>query len=309
LKEDTSASSDEEDKDVTIQIANRIFVGPVYPIKSSFLHEIRNNFGADAEQVNFGNMNSAADTINRWVRQETRDAIKDIVTPSMLNNQTVMVLANAIHFKGHWRYPFNPDYTVKSRFSTIAGYDTQVEMMKMDNPRRLQYGRLPELKAAAVALPYSSQRFSFIVVLPDPGESLKDVEARIQDGTLADIPPRLHQAWVDVKMPKGILESNIDLIASKAIKSLGMSSMTTEFAEFDNLSEERGVHVTNVIHKAFLETNEAGSEAAAASAIVAQARSLELADDVVKFIVDRPFLAYIYDAKTKSILFIARKLM
>ncbi|ODN00065.1 Serpin B8 [Orchesella cincta] len=296
------------DEDVRLQLANRVYVGQVYPIKQSFLQTARSHFFADAEQVNFGDMEAAAFTVNRWVQQATRNRIKDVIVPSMLTNQTAMILVNAIHFKGQWKYPFDPDNTREERFKTLSGQELPVKMMQLDRPRKMKFAKLPELKSSAVALPYTSQRYSFVILLPDPEVNLIDVERGLKDGMLAAIPSRMRSTSVDVRMPKLLLESSIDLIASKSLENLGMESMSTEFAEFGRLSEEEGLRITNVIHKAFLEVNEAGSEAAAASAFIAQARSLDIEpENAVKFIVDRPFIAYIFDSITRSILFVARK--
>ncbi|CAL8109626.1 unnamed protein product [Orchesella dallaii] len=295
-------------EEVRLQLANRIFVGLVYPIKESFLQTARSHFFADAEQVNFGDMEPAALTVNQWVQTATKNRIKDVVVPSMLTNQTAMILVNAIHFKGQWKFPFDPDHTSEQSFRTLSGREIPVKMMQLDRPRKLKYAKLPDLKSSAVALPYISQRYSFVIVLPDPEESLVDVEQYLKDGILAAIPSRMRSTSVDVRMPKLLLDSSIDLIASKSLENLGMESISTEFAEFGRLSEVDGLRITNVIHKAFLEVNEAGSEAAAASAFIAQARSLDIEpENAVKFIVDRPFIAYIYDSLTRSILFVARK--
>jgi serpin B len=241
--------------------------------------------------------------INDWVETVTREKIMDLIKPDMLNANTRLVLVNAIYFKGDWQKKFDPKFTSQEDFHLRDGSTKKVPMMQQTIDKA-QFAILDSLGATMVELPYKGDRIVMQVLLPEAG-GLPQLEEKLR--TAGD----LLELWDDAKgtekvkvtLPKFKLEQTIPL--TKHLQALGMSDMFDyRKADFSAIDGTRGLYVSTVIQKAFIEVNEEGSEAAAATGAVMMMRSMPSPPEA--FRADRPFLFFLRDKLTGMLLFQGR---
>ncbi|XP_058981857.1 antichymotrypsin-2-like isoform X3 [Musca domestica] len=248
-----------------LKIANKIYVMKNYEVKEKFNELLTKKFFSTVDSIDFGQNVQAAKTINTWVESKTNNLIKDLVSPNVLNDDTRLVLVNAIHFKGEWAHPF-PEYATKEKdFYLDETNSVKVPMMHISE--RFRYGEFPELDAKALEMPYKNSDLSMLIILPNSRTGLVDLEEKLKSVSLHDLTSKMSSYKVNVDMPKFKAEFEMEL--SDVLKSLGMARMFSAAADFSNmLKSPEGLQVSKVIHKAFIEVNEKGTEAAAATAIL-----------------------------------------
>jgi serpin B len=209
---------------------------------------------------------------------------------------TRLVLANAIYFKGDWADQFDPKQTAELAFHLATGTDTTCKMMsrKGDYP----YAEMPDLQAAE--LPYAGSDLSMIVLLPRTVTGLTALEGEITAAKLTEWTSTLRKQEVLVFLPKFKLTSEFSL--GKTLVAMGMTDAFSG-ADFSGMDGTRSLSISEVVHKAFVDVNEEGTEAAAATAVVIRATAVQR---VTAFRADHPFLFLIRDRHTGSILFMGR---
>jgi len=293
------------DADFTLEAANRVYAKSGFELQENFTKTVKEYFHAEVKQLDFTKSGPAATEINGWVEGVTRNKIKNLISSSDLGPLTRLVLVNAIYFKGLWKNKFDKNETVKAPFYTVAGKDpVQVDMMKLEAD--LPYVDIPELKAKAVALPYKGGKLSMIIVLPDERFGLATLEAGLKNFNLAEIPNRLAgmEKKVSLSLPRFKLESTIDL--KGPLTELGMGSMfDSNQADFSGMPKTKEqLYISKAVQKAFIEVNEEGSEAAAATGTLMRSRraTVDIGPD---FIANHPFIIYLVqslegDMKTKT---------
>jgi serpin B len=257
----------------TLETANRIYSQTGFALNPTYLDVLRNSLKAEAKQLDFAKSAESAQAINGWVEQVTRNKIKNLVSADDFDALTRLVLVNAIYFKGQWDNKFDPEFTRQEQFYVSPTKNVTVDMMKKESD--YPYVDLTaELDAKAVSLPYKGNRLSMIVILPNKPDGLAELEKRLQTYKISDIPPRMRTRKISLSMPKFKLETTIDL--TDTLRKLGMKSMFGQDADFSKIPAP-GTHeplqLSKAVQKAFLEVNEEGSEAAAATAAIAMARS------------------------------------
>ncbi|XP_055602044.1 serine protease inhibitor 42Dd-like isoform X2 [Uranotaenia lowii] len=283
----------------SLKIANKMYIMDKYSLKSSF-HEIATkSFHSEAESVNFGDSATAAQTINNWVEGKTNNKIKELISPEALDDLTRMVLVNAIHFKGTWTHQFNPDKTVPRPFWTSETESVDVPMMNIK--KQFNYGLFDELNMAALELTYSDSEVSMLILLPHERDGLAKLEENLLNINFDDIRSKMYNQEVEVFLPKFKIEFDLDL--KETLEKLGMVTMFTDQADFSGLLEQpEPLKVSKVIHKAFIEINEEGAEAAAATGMIMMTRCLILHP---YFTADHPFLYMLQ--QNGQIYFVGRK--
>jgi len=245
-------------------------------------------YGAPPVAVDFGAADAAARRINAWVSERTGDRIRGIVSPDMFNANTTLVLANALHFKAAWEEPFTAR-TREAPFALASGERIEVPMMVQTE----HFGYVEKDGAQAVELPYERGRYSMVVVLPREG-----VPAAVPEGLLG----LLKDTHVTVHLPRFRVETAFRLEETLAL--MGMPSAFGPDADFSGMNGKKDLFVSTVAHKAFIAVDEEGTEAAAATAVMAEVKG-----DVSKpvaFRADRPFLFLIRDREAGSVLFLGR---
>uniref|UniRef100_A0A1L8EG14 Putative serpin n=1 Tax=Haematobia irritans TaxID=7368 RepID=A0A1L8EG14_HAEIR len=269
-----------------LKMANRIYVNQNLKISDNFNKIATEFFDTKAESVNFGNSQETINNINSWVEQQTESKIKNLLAPNSVDGDTSSVLVNAIYFKAKWKNPFSDVSTTKSNFKVNSKQEVQVDMMYQDD--KFRYADLPEYKAKALEMPYEKSDLSMLVILPNEVEGLAKLESQLKGVDLNDIASKMYTADVDVFLPRFRIEFDIDL--KEPLKKMGLTSMFSNAANFSNLFTESSVQhkVSDVVHKAFLDVNEAGSEAAAATYLKLVPMSLNM--DQKNFRADHPFV-------------------
>jgi serpin B len=288
-----------QERGYRLSAANRLWGQAGYEFLSDFLTVTREHYGAEPTQVDFAEPNELArKRINAWVEEQTQGTIRDLIPGGVLNALTRLVLTNAIYFKGDWTQPFRKKATKKAPFHISAREQVEVRLMEQESDFRYWAG--DGLKV--LELPYGNGELAMLVFLPDDIEGLSALEARLTTDNLSRWLSDLRWQKVRVYLPRLTLTSHFDLC--EALAAMGMPQAFTDDADFSGMSPEKGLYIEAVIHKAFVDVNKEGTEAAAASAVVMECRG-RLRGPAV-FRADHPFLFLIRDNRTGGILFLGR---
>ncbi|XP_053965605.1 serine protease inhibitor 42Dd-like isoform X4 [Anastrepha ludens] len=269
-----------------LKIANKIYIMDTYKVQQEFNEIATTKFFSSAENINFANSEGAANTINKWVESKTNNLIKDLIPPAALSGETRIVLVNAIHFKGEWKHQFPKEATRDDNFYLNEVDSVRVPMMNLKATFGFTY--LHDLDASVLEMPYKDSDLSMLVILPSSRTGLATLHEKLKSFDLSEITQRLTPTKVMVKFPKFKAEFEIEL--KEALENLGMKRMFSRDAEFGKMldSDER-LQVSKVIHKAFIEVNEEGTEAAAATAMTVMYCSF-VAHQPPRFSADHPFI-------------------
>ena len=280
------------DRGVEMRIGNSIWARQGYPFEEAFFQTGRKYFDAEVSTLDFG-APSAPATINAWVDRSTNGKIKTIVTS--IPGNVVMYLINAIYFKGAWTEPFDPRMTRQAPFTRADGTRQQVRMMNRKAPVRHLSG--PDFQA--VDLPYGRGAFSMTVVLPAQGTDLDALVARLDAERWQEWTGKFTEGEMDVYLPRFRIEYEKALNSS--LQALGMVTPFGAGADFTGLSPRGlGLHISEVKQKTFVEVNEEGTEAAAAT-------SVSIVESLgPTFRADRPFLVVIRERLSGTILFMGK---
>ncbi len=284
-----------------VVVANRLWGQKGYPFLGPFLELNRTYYGAGLEQVDFARATEAArQTINTWVEDRTRDKIKELLKPGILDALTRLVLTNAIYFKGNWASEFKKEQTKDAPFSVSPAKMITVPMMHQTE----KFGYAEAKGLQVLELPYVGDELSMVILLSKEVDGLAELEATLDAARLKTWLSRLGKRKVQVFLPRFKIEFGLDL--KRALKSMGMPLAFDEHrADFSGMTDDpQGLYIAKVIHKAYVDVNEEGTEAAAATAVVMAPRGMPRPPPV--FRADHPFMFLIRAGKTGSILFIGR---
>lgn len=285
-----------------LNVANRLWGQQGYHFLPDFLAVTRDSFHAELAEVDFiGNTELARETINEWVEKQTQDKIKDLVTRGVLTPQSRLVLTNAIYFKGDWTRPFPKAATQDEIFHVSSDKTTTAPLMhKTDN---FKFTAVDGLKA--LDLPYGNGDLSTVVLLPDEIDGLAALEQKLSYESLTRWINGLQKRKVQVFLPRFKLTSDFSL--STVLAAMGMPlAFDQKRADFTGISTQEELYISAVLHKAFVDVNEEGTEAAAATGVVMAARAAMIPTEPPLFRADHPFVFLIVDNRTKSILFLGR---
>ncbi|XP_070134049.1 serine protease inhibitor 42Dd-like [Drosophila bipectinata] len=271
-----------------LELANRIYVNDNKKLLPEFNKIVADSFKAEAVPISVLNPKSAAATINSWVSENTRKKITEIINPGDIDMYLIAVLINAIYFKGEWKYAFNKTYTKKKIFRT-SNQELQVDMMSLKG--KFKANAFADLDAKVLELPYRNSSLSMQIFLPNSISGLSKLESQIGGFDRA-----LREQDVYVEIPKFKIEFEKQLV--KVLQKLGIKSVFEETADLSGMVSE-GARVSKVLQKAFLEVNEEGAEASAATAGIVKGLSLCVGcETTMRFTADHPFAFLIRDEKT-----------
>ncbi|XP_053662381.1 antichymotrypsin-2-like [Anopheles marshallii] len=287
--------------DSTVNVANKVYVMQNYNVKSTFNAVAKESFQSEAEAVNFAESAVAAKKINGWVESKTNNKIKDLISPDALDELTRMVLVNAVHFKGTWTYQFDSKLTRPFPFWVSEKESLQVPMMNIK--KHFAYNNFEQHNFAALELTYSGSDMTMLILLPHERAGLAALEEKLPSLNLAELTTQMHKQEVEVFLPKFKIEFTRDL--NDDLKALGMGRMFSDSAEFPDLLEQNDpLKVSKVVHKAFIEVNEEGTEAAAATAMLMMTCAM-ITPMPITFTADHPFLYALRDSQ-RTILFMGK---
>jgi serpin B len=285
-----------------LSVANALWGQAGFHFLPDFVSLLKTNYGAGFQEVDFlHNAEAARQTINAWVEKETHDKIQNLIAPGILNPATELVLTNTIYFKGTWATPFEKKATQEQPFHISAGDEKKVPMMQRTGNYR--YAEGADFKA--LKLPYAGYELSMIVLLPNAVGGLPQLEKELTTSTkLSDFLDKFDDEKVVVSMPRFQMTDSFEL--GPTLISMGMEDAFGGRADFSGMTGTRKLFISNVIHKAFVDVNEQGTEAAAATAPV-MGYSMAFRPQPPKvFRADHPFLFVIRDERSGAILFMGR---
>jgi len=283
-----------------LSIANSLWGQRGYPFVGSFLCLLAEVYGAPLRELDFlSGPEAARRTINRWVEEETRERIQDLIPRGGIDSDTRLVLVNAVYFKAAWMFPFSEEASRDAPFYLLDGREVLVPTMVKQAPLGYAAGE----GYRAVELPYAGGEASLVILLPDSGR-FEEFERELDADRLAECLEGLQANDVLLFLPKFTFTSQFAL--GQILAGLGMPDAFSDQADFSGMTGRRDLAIDEVYHKAFVALDEAGTEAAAATAVV-MVMGLP-PEPRVEVRVDRPFLFLIRDRETGTILFLGRVL-
>ncbi|XYI01058.1 serpin family protein [Sorangium sp. So ce1128] len=285
-------------KGFRLNVVNALWGQIGYPFEAAFLDALGLNYGAGMHVVDFlGQRQASVDLINGWVSEQTEGKIEKLVPVEAITVETVLVLTNAIYFNAAWRTPFEPTATEDGEFVTADGSEVTVPLMH----RSLEMPYAEGDGYQAVAMPYDGDELSMVIVLPEKG-TLDAFEASLDAAKIDGIVGAMSEHLVDTTMPRFKFEYQLSL--KDTLKAMGMEiAFTPGAADFTGINAQGEPYIQDVIHKAFVGVNEAGTEAAAATAVIVGDESAPVPASLALV---NPFLFFIRDNATGSILFVGR---
>ncbi|XP_078686717.1 leukocyte elastase inhibitor-like isoform X8 [Branchiostoma floridae x Branchiostoma belcheri] len=285
----------------TLQTANRLYGEQTYSFLQDFLNATRKNYGAELASVDFkGAAEQVRGTINKWVEEQTKDKIKDLIPAGAVDAMTRLVLVNAIYFKGNWDKQFKAEMTQDMDFNINNNEKVKVPMMKMEE--KFNYGEFQDQKFRVLELPYVEKELSMLIFLPDEVEGIRNLESALTATTLQTVSSQMYSTKVNLMLPRFKLEQDFSL--GETLKKMGMGEAFSDGADFSGMSAAADLFISEVVHKAFVEVNEEGTEAAAATGVRMMKRSLPRPP--TPFIADHPFIFLIRDNRSSSVLFFGK---
>ncbi len=292
-----------------LTVANALWGQQGYEFLKEFLEFIKTKYDGQLNEVDFiTDTETARKTINAWVEEKTKNKIKDLIPSGVLSELTRLVLTNAIYFKGNWARQFETDRTRSAPFTLISGGKVDVPMMN----QTAEFGYMETEDFQGLELPYVDNELSMIIFLPKTsevlslpkGDGLADFEKTLTTENLSQWMSRLHERKVIVSVPKFKMTDEFSLVS--VLKSMGMiDAFAPDAADFSGMNGKKDLFISAVVHNAYVDVNEEGTEAAAATGIVVGVTSVGPSHTPI-FRADHPFLFLIRDNHSGSILFIGR---
>jgi serpin B len=281
---------------VTLHVANSLWPQQDYGLLDTYLALIRKYYGVSIQPVDYRHATDAAQQINQWVEEKTEHKIRDLLQSAALDPQARLVLVNAIYFKGKWADPFDPRCTDSERFHVSTKKTVVIPMMNQTID--VGYEEFDGLQV--LSLPYRGDSLSMIVLLPAETDGLRQLEENLSIETLDSWREHLRTQKVRIYLPRFRMTGQFQLDA--VLQSMGMSdAFQLPLADFSGMTAGRDLCISTMIHRAFVEVNEEGTEAAAAPGTFARLGPREPV-----FRADHPFLFLIQENSTGTILFMGR---
>lgn len=288
-------------KGFRFNIVNDLWGQKDYEFQAVFLDTLAKNYGAGLRLLDFSSQPEAArQNINKYIAEKTEDRIKDLIPEGAIDPLTRLVLTNAIYFNAAWQNPFEKSLTKDAPFTKLDGATVNVPMMELPSYENMPYADGEGY--IAVALPYENPSLSMLILLPDEG-FFEAFEGSLDAARLERLIGEMQFTSVRVKMPKFKIEGQFEL--GNTLKGLGMiDAFEPDLADFSGMNGKRDLYIGSVIHKSFVNVDEQGTEAAAATAVIMETTSAPM--EMIDLTIDRPFLFLIRDVTTNTTLFVGR---
>ena len=285
-----------------VALANRLFGADRLTFEPAFLQASERAYGAPMERLDFSAPDRARSHINDWVEDQTHERIVDLIPRSGVDVDTALVLANAVYFKGQWQHTFKETATQDAPFSTAAGKAVDVPTMR--NTASYRYAAKDDV--TLVELPYTGGGFAMLIAMPSEPTGLGALEDSLKPATLEAWQASVQPERIALSMPRFRIEPSSSLALGKALREMGLQRAFTDAAQFDRMvtPADAGVKISGVFHKGFIEVDENGTEAAAATAVGMTTTSIPAKPKPLA--IDRPFMFFLRHAETDTILFMGR---
>lgn len=300
LKQRGQGAKGKDEEGFRLHVVNAIWGQKGYGFLAQFLDVLAQNYGAGLRILDFINETEQSRVaINKWVSDQTEEIIKDLVPKGAIDQLTRLVLTNAIYFNAAWECPFNKNLTSDDTFHLMGDIDITVPMMQQTKSLRYAEGDGYQ----AIELPYGGHEFSMLIFLPKVGQFDVFKELLNAEFVIAII-GKLELNEVALTIPKFEYEFSFGL--KEALSTLGMRVAFAGDADFSGMNGKRDLSIQDVLHKAFVSVDEAGTKAAAATAVIMGMKFMPALPIEMK--IDRPFIFLIRDIPTGSIIFLGRVL-
>ena len=284
--------------DFTIKTANKLFIKKDFSILRKFQQILSRSFQSSIQEIDFGDPKSAANEINNWVEDKTREKIRDLILPDMIDQNTRLVLINALYFKSNWAKKFDKAKPMKFHISPTSS----IEVPMMKKSEDVFHAKLHTLSSTMVELPYKGGRVVMQILLPNTNFGLEDLEDKLKDVDIQKLFEKEHRkTTVSIGLPKFKQETTIQL--NENLKKLGLKKMFSSMADLSGIDGGRTLYVSQVVQKALVEVDEEGTVAAAATAVQINTRS---AWRSFEFMADHPFIFFLRDKHSGILLFQGR---
>lgn len=282
-----------KEKENKFHIANALWLENSFQIIKDYLRKIEDFYMGKVKKLSFKeNPDSCRKTINNWVEENTSGRIKDLIPEGALDASIKMVLTNAIYFKGNWLKKFNKDETKEEDFKTSSEGKKKVKMMRILEG---EFAYAEDENFQILELPYTGENLSMILILPKTGELNLDYD------TFKKLKQNLKKQKVDVYIPRISFEKKYSL--NDTLKEMGMIEVFSDRADLSGISGKKNIKVDKILHQSFIQIEEEGTEAAAATAVTVRVTSV-MGKKIPIFRADRPFLFSIYHNTTETIVFL-----
>jgi len=290
------------EKGTEFRIANALWVQDDYKLRQDFLDLAESCYKAKAENVNFKvpeELEKTRQKINKWIEDVTNNKIQNLIGQGVLKELTRLVITNAIWFNGNWVKPFDTSSTSPSVFHISSEKSVSTDFMH----QKTDVGYYEDTEIQALEIPYKGGKKSMLIILPKETDGWRLVGRVLTAERLKIISQGLEVKEVDMAIPKFKYESQFNL--KETLMLLGMKEPFSNFADFSGMTDANDLKIDEVIHKAFIEVNESGTEAAAATAVIMILKSA-FGEQQIKFIANHPFIYFITDKTTGGIVFMGR---
>ena len=288
-----------------ISTANALWPDVGFTLLDEFVDIIETYYGGKASEVEYGNPEEAARIINEWVENQTNNLIKDLVPTSAIDPVlTKLILTNAIYFKGIWQVQFDEVNTTDRDFTLSSADTVQVETMKLTGTDdKFNYTETGDLQI--LDLPYTGGDISMMIILPREGVELSDVISSLNREDYISWIDEMYETKADIYLPKFKFETSYGL--NDYLKELGMVDAFSN-ADFSGIDGTKNLFISSVLHKAFVEVNEEGTEAAAATAVIMNLKAVSPDEppERITFDCNHPFVFTIHHKETGTILFMGK---
>jgi len=288
-----------------LKVANALWGQAGYAFLSTFVRLVETEYGGTLREMDFAQAaEQVRQTINTWVARQTNDKIRDLIGRGTLDAATRLVLTNAIYFKGDWATQFKESRTRPEPFTLLDASEIQVPMMNQKAKfRYADVGANNHSPLQILELPYVGETLSMVILLPKTLDGITRLETDLNAENLAVWLRGLRKKEVRVTLPKFKMTSKFNL--QRVLAGMGMADAFSGAADFSGMTGHRDLFISDVIHQAYVDVNEEGTEAAAATGVVMKLTSMR-PDSTPVFRADHPFVFMIRDNKSGSILFLGR---
>jgi serpin B len=286
-----------------LEIANSLWPQQGYPFRREYLSLLKKDYQTTVTPQNYTQDPGAArNAINQWVDDKTRHKISEIIGPGALDTSTRLVLVNAMYFNGKWAAPFPAEATHSDNFQTKPGRTITASFMSKNG--HFSYGENDQLQI--VSLPYAGGKMELTILLPRNRDGISELETNLSPVNLAAWIASQARHPVDVTLPKFKVAAGLEL--NKILGAMGMKAPFDKAeADFSGMDgRTHWLYLSAVLHKAYIDVNEKGTEAAAVTAGTITPLAMSAAEESKEFRADHPFLFLLRDSSTGSILFIGR---
>jgi len=296
------------DSSYSLRTANALWAEKTYPFLTDYVTTVEHSYGAKTTNLDFlGHSEDSRVTINSWVEDKTEDRIKDLIPAGVIDPMTRLVITNAIYFKGDWVKQFDKNKTADAEFRTAPGKVVMVSMMQRTDEDAI-YLYMENNNLQMLSMPYehtTGKKLSMVVLLPKE-DSLTKTEASLNAEELYALMQSAESRQVKVYFPKYTLKTKYERLG-RTLAAMGMPTAFSDNADFSGMDGTKSLFISDVIHQAFVDVNEEGTEAAAATAVVMKLAAAPVSQEPVPvFRANHPFIFIIRDDERGAILFMGR---